>query len=132
MRKKSLHIGSFLIGLLAGVVILMCLALSQPLHTETQTSQLLRRESRQIQVTSTDSVDKTWLQVRSELSAGWQKIAENASQSFHKDFARVSAGLHGASFQPCTWFAWLDRQFVHFAATVHIHTGLGSPPVCSS
>jgi len=132
MKKQTFHIGSFVLGLLAGGVILMLLALSQPLHTETQTSQLLRNESRQIQTSTSRNVNKTWLQVRVDLSTIWQSTLRDVSQSLGKDFTRVKASLHSSSLQPCTWLAWLDQQLVHLADLVKIHSFALKPPVCSS
>ena len=132
MKKQTIQIGSFVLGLLAGGVILMLLALSQPLHTETQTSQLLRKESRQIQTSTSRNVNQTWQQVRVDLSTAWQSTFREVSQSLGKDFTRVKASLHSSSLQPCIWLAWLDQQLVHLAAKVNIHSVTLKPPVCSS
>ena len=125
MKTQNIHTGSFLIGLLG-------LIMSQPLHTETQTSQRLRNESHQFQVSTSRGFDKAWLQFRSELAVNWQKTAADIRQSFSTEAASIGSGLRSSSMQPCTWFAWLDRQFAHFAALVNIHSGLLNAPVCRS
>jgi hypothetical protein len=125
MKTQNIHIGSFLIGLLAGSVILLALALSQPLQAETQTSQRLRNESRQIQVSTSRSFGKTWSQIRAELTLNGQRTVLDIRQSINKDLGRI-----GSNFQPCVWLGWLDRQIVNLAARVNIHLGFLNPPAC--
>jgi hypothetical protein len=131
MKTQNIHIGSFVIGLLAGGAILLMLALSQPLRTETQTSQQLRNDTRQFQVTTTRSFDKNWAQFRTGFTRDWQKTVRSISQSFNKDIARIGSSLHSSNLQPCVWSAWLDRQLSHLAALMNIHSGLLNPPACS-
>jgi gas vesicle protein len=130
MRKQHFNFGSFIVGLLAGGVVLMLLALSQPLRTETQTSQLVRNKTQQIQATTTHKVEVILSQVRLELSSGWQKTVRDISQSLRKDFAKVGSGLQ-PTLQPCVWFAWLDKELVHLASLAGIHSSLWNPPFCS-
>jgi hypothetical protein len=132
MKTQNIHIGSLLIGLLAGGVILLVLALSQPLRTETRTSQLLRNDSTQFQVTTSRSFGKTWAHFRSGFASDWQKTIRNISQTFNKDIGRIGSSLHGSAFHPCVWVSWLDRQIAHMAALVNLHTGLLNLPACSA
>jgi gas vesicle protein len=132
MKTQNIHIGSFVIGLLVGGVILVVLALSQPLRDETRTSQLLRNDTRQVQVTTSRSFDKTWVQFRSELNLNWQKTVRYISQNFNKDISRIGSNLHSSAFQQCVWSVWLNRQIAHLAALVNLHTGMMNPPACSA
>lgn len=132
MKTQNIHIGSLIIGLLAGVVILLVVALSQPLRNETQTSQLLRNDTRQVQLTTTRGVDKTWAQFRSELSLNWQKTVRYISQNFNKNVSKIGSSLHSSALQPCVWVSWLDRQMAHLATLVNLHTGLFNPPACNA
>jgi gas vesicle protein len=130
MKTQNIHIGSLLIGLLAGGVILLVLALSQPLRAETRTSQLLRNDSRQFQVTTSRSFGKTWAQFRSGFALDWQKTVRSISQTINKNVGRIGSSLHGSAFQPCFWVSWLDQQIAHLAAPLNLHTGLLNPPAC--
>jgi gas vesicle protein len=130
MKTQNIHIGSLIIGLLAGAVILLVVALSQPLRNETRTSQLIRNDTHQVQVTTTRGVDKTWAQFRSELNLDWHKMVQYISQNFNKYVSKIGSSLHSSALQPCVWLGWLDRQMAHLATLVNLHTGYLNPPTC--
>jgi hypothetical protein len=132
MKRQNFHIGSFLIGLLAGGILLVLLALAMPLRTDTQAVQLLQAKSQQFNSTANRSLDKTWSQIRSEVSINRQKIARDVNQTFNKEFHGIVVSLHSPSLLPCTWFSWLDKQSVHLATLVGIHASLWNPPFCST
>ena len=132
MKRKNFHIGSFLIGLLAGGILLILLALAMPLRTDTQTVQLLHTKSQQFNLTTNRSLDKTWSQIRSEVSSTRQKIVRDVSQTFNKEFHGMLVSLKSPSLLPCTWFSWLDKQSVQLASLVGIHASLWNPPFCST
>ncbi len=132
MKRQNFHIGSFLIGLLAGGILLVLLALAMPLRTDTQTVQLLHTRTQQFNLTTNRSLDKTWSQLRSEASNTRQKIVRDVSQTFNKEFHGIVGSLHSPSLLPCTWFTWLDQQSVHLASLVGIHASLWNPPFCST
>lgn len=127
MKTQNAHLGSFLIGLLAGSLVLLLLALSQPLRTETQTSLLLRNDTRQFPLTISRSVSKTWSQVRSDVNLNWLKIVRDIKQTSHKDFAGFVS-----SIQPCVWMGRIDLQIMHLAELMHFHIGTLNPPSCKA
>ena len=131
MKRQNFHIGSFLIGLLAGGILLVLLALAMPLRTETQTVQLLHTTSQQFNLTTNRSLEKTWSQIRSEISINPQKIVRDVSQTINKEFHGIVASLHSPSILPCTWFTWLDQQTVRLVSSAGIHARLWNPPFCS-
>jgi hypothetical protein len=132
MKKQKFHIGSFLIGLLVGGVLLILVAMLLPLRTGTQTIQSLHITSRQFNASSTNSLEKTWSKLRSEISIDRQKVVGAVNQIFNKDFHGIVATVHNPSLQPCTWLDWLDRQFVHLTSLVGIHARVWTPSFCTS
>jgi hypothetical protein len=132
MKRKNFHIGFFLYGLLAGGILLILLALAMPLRTDTQTVQLLHAKSQQFNLTTNRSLDKTWSQIRSEVSITRQKIVRDVSLTYNKEFHGMLVSLYNPSLLPCTWFTWLDRQSEHLASLVGIHASSWNPPFCAT
>ena len=130
MKKHGFHVGSFLIGLLAGAIVLVTLAMSVPPRTETQTNALLQNKTDQIQVSATQSVKKVSVQVQDELSAfhqhvlqpvsRWSSLQVSATQSVHKAMAWVQGALSTFRqhiLQPVS--RWFSQGWERVVASIH-------------
>ena len=130
MKKHGFHVGSFLIGLLAGAIVLVTLAMSVPPRTETQTNALLQNKTDQIQVSATQSVHKAMAWVQGALSTFRQHILQPVSRWFSQGWERVVASIHPTASPACSVLAWAGQARTNFLALLGIHSQPWKLPGC--
>lgn len=120
IKMQGLHPGSFLTGLVAGVIILILLALSLPPQSELRTNNQLRKTTEQLQVSATQSVRKIRLQIQGDLAAFQKGTLLPISRWFSQGWKGVAALLH-TNTPSCGWLTWLDQARIGFLNLLGVH-----------
>jgi gas vesicle protein len=122
MKKQSFHVGSFLIGLLVGAVVLVSLAVSASPQSEAKTNDLLRKKTGQFEVSATQSVKKVTIQVQDEIPAFFQRNFQSVSRWFSQTWKGLTTSVHASASPFCSGQSWLNQAQEHFLAQLGIHS----------
>jgi gas vesicle protein len=122
MKKQSFHVGSFLIGLLVGAVVLVSLAVSASPQSEAKTNDLLRKKTGQFEVSATQSVKKVTIQVQDEIPAFFQRNFQSVSRWFSQTWKGLTTSVHASASPICSGLSWLNQAQEHFLAQLGIHS----------
>ncbi len=120
MKTQVLHPRSFLIGLVAGVIILILLAISIPPQSELRANNQLRKTTEQLQVSATQNVRMIRLQIQGDLAAFQKGTLLPISHWFSQGWKGVAALLHTNS-RSCGWLTWLDQARIGFLNLFDVH-----------
>jgi gas vesicle protein len=122
MKKNKFHFGSFLLGLLIGLIVLALLAVSLPPQSKAQTNNLLQKETGQVQASANQDAKKISAQVQNILSSFSRQFVQPVSRWFTLQWKNLVAAMHAQASPTCSVLTWLNQARAHFLALLGIQS----------
>jgi gas vesicle protein len=122
MKEHGFHFGSFLLGLLIGVVVLALLAVSLPPKNEATANTVLQKDISRFQASVNQSVKKVTVQVQDNLSSFSRQYIQPASHWFIQQWKNLVSFAHAQAAPTCSGLAWFNQARAHFLVLLGIHS----------
>jgi hypothetical protein len=136
MNTRYFHTGSFLIGLLAGVIVVIVVSLNNPAFSSFITQQGFTGKSDQLVVNSEKNLEKAWNQTQTEFNTLKtqleNKVIEPFRVWFNKNWNGAGATIRNSRSLICTQEGWLNRISGEIRSWLHIQAKVSIRPGCAS